>query len=144
MTDNHETPGNNAPTAKKVSLNTPTPRSGIAKSFLGEEVGTPENIEQPAQNRSVSEKSLSPANTVKNNAGDRKHKAAIRYMQQQGIKDVDSIKYTRLNCDIPAELHNWLNMFSRSGNEDYSSMTEIVIEQLGNFAKEHGFKVRKK
>lgn len=71
---------------------------------------------------------------------DKSYKACIRYMQDNGITDPDSLEFKRLNCDIPRELHNWLNVFARSSNE-YSSMTEIVIQELGRFAKERGFKV---
>lgn len=121
------------PTAKIVTLQTPAPRSSAAKGFLGE---TPENIETTTSTKV--EKAVKPTKS------DRKHKAAVRYMQQHGIEDAESIDYIRLNCDIPSDLHKWLNMFSRSGSGEFASMTEIVIEQLGNFAKERGFTVGKK
>lgn len=73
---------------------------------------------------------------------ERKHRASVRYMQQHGIKNVDDLEYLRLNCDIPKELHTWLFSFARSSSE-YSSVTEIVIDKLGELAKEHGFKVKK-
>lgn len=135
MTTDDKTPQapGSTPTAKIVTLKTPAPRSSAAKGFLGE---TPENIE--TQPLAKAEKAAKPTKL------DRKHKAAVRYMQQHGIEDAESIDYTRLNCDIPSDLHKWLNMFSRSGSGEFASMTEIVIEQLGNFAKERGFKVGKK
>lgn len=152
--ENVQTTG--APTAKTVSLNTPTPRSQAAKSFLTQETETQEEPKNPAILEQLTEKVEQLGGIVekiqeqqsepvrkKLSVSDRKHKAAVRYMQQQGIKDLDSINYTRLNCDIPSDLHSWLNMFARSGG-DYSSMTEIAIELLGTFAKEHGFKVREK
>lgn len=136
------------PTAKTVSLTTPAPRSSVAQNFLDKKPSEPENIEQTAQATPL-ESFVESANSKQNtklkklNSSDRKHKAAVRYMQQQGIEDLDSINYTRFNVDIPSDLHNFLNMFARSGG-DYSSMTEIAIEVLGKFAKEHGFKVRTK
>jgi hypothetical protein len=150
------TTSSSTPTAKTVSL-TPPPssRSDMAKGFLAQ---NPETLEEPVVAESPSKlndelgpvegflkdvKKTKAAKNKKLSSGDRKHKAAVRYMQQQGIEDVESIDYTRLNCDIPSDLHNWLNMYSRSGGE-YSSMTEIAIEVLGNFAKEYGFKVGKK
>jgi len=80
--------------------------------------------------------------TTKSVKSERKHRASVRYMQQHGIKNVDDLKYLRLNCDIPKELHTWLFAFARSSSE-YSSVTEIVIDKLGELAKEHGFKVKK-
>lgn len=156
---------NSTPTAKIVTLSTPAPRSSAAKNFLEQQPETPEvsaaeipetpleNLDIPAledvakaakrqQNR-IANKTRKAAIPTPTNS-DRKHKAAVRYMQQHGIKDAESIDYTRLNCDIPRDLHNWLNMFSRSGSGEYASMTEIVIDQLGDFAKERGFKVGKK
>lgn len=73
---------------------------------------------------------------------EKSHKACVRYMQEHGITDPSSLEFKRLNCEIPKDLHNFLNVFARSSNE-YSSMTEIVIRELGRFAKEHGFKVEK-
>jgi len=46
----------------------------------------------------------------------------------------------RLNCEIPKELHTWLNLYARSNHSEYKSMTAIVINLLGNFAIERGFK----
>lgn len=80
--------------------------------------------------------------TTKLVKSERKHRASVRYMQQHGIKNVDDLEYLRLNCDIPKELHIWLFSFARSSSE-YSSVTEIVIDKLGELAKEHGFKVNK-
>lgn len=80
--------------------------------------------------------------TTRSVKSERKHRASVRYMQQHGIKNVDDLEYLRLNCDIPKELHTWLFNFARSSDE-YSSVTEIVIDKLGELAKANGFKVKK-
>lgn len=69
-------------------------------------------------------------------------KAYIQYMQDQGLEDVNDLNFKRLNCDIPKELHCWLNVYARSNTSKYKSMTEIAIDVLGKFAKKRGFKVR--
>ncbi|MCK4108863.1 hypothetical protein [Acinetobacter radioresistens] len=107
------------------NLDTPTSRTAKVANFL---TGSPETPDQPVVKVSA--------------AKERKQKAAVRYMQQQGIEDINSIDFTRLNCDIPSDLHEFLNKFSRTKGTGYSSMTEIVIEKLGEFAKQHGFKVK--
>lgn len=75
-------------------------------------------------------------------ANDRKQKAAARFMADHGITDASTLDFTRINCDIPKSLHKWLNVYARS-SDDYSSMTEIVLELLGKFAKENGYTVPK-
>lgn len=104
-------------------LKKPEDRSAQATQFMTSNASTPKTDTRQ---------------TRPNKAQERKHKAAIRYMQQQGIKDIESVDFLRLNCDIPEKLHVWLNVFARTSKE-YNSMTEIVIEQLGKFAKKHGF-----
>lgn len=156
-TNSQDKPNTSTPTTKTVSLTTPAPRSDIAKSFLeqkDEPTRDPENLEKRTIKATVNDsvadidaltalaKKTGRPKHKKLTSSDRKYKAAVRYMQQQGIEDDEAIEYTRLNCDIPSDLHNWLNMYSRSGGE-FSSMTEIAIEVLGNFAKEHGFTLNK-
>lgn len=69
-------------------------------------------------------------------------KAYIQYMQDQGVENVNDLNFKRLNCDIPKELHCWLNVYARSNTSEYKSMTEIVIDLLGKFAKQRGFKIK--
>lgn len=71
------------------------------------------------------------------------YKTYIQYMLDHGVKNPDSLDFKRLNCDIPQELHTWLNIYARSNQSEYTSMTEIVISLLGKFAKENGFKIKK-
>lgn len=108
-------------------LTTPTPRSQAAKAFLqsGNEAPEQQQVEKVVVKKSV--------------ATDRKQKAAARYMAQHGITDVSTLEFTRINCDIPKQLHRWLNVHARS-SDDVGSMTEIVLELLGQYAKERGFK----
>lgn len=156
-TNSQDKPNTSTPTTKTVSLETPAPRSNIAKSFLeqkDEPTRDPENLEKSTTQAATKDpivaidaftalaKKTGAPKHKKLTSSDRKYKAAVRYMQQHGIQDNESIEYTRLNCDIPSELHNWLNMYARSGGE-FSSMTEIAIEVLGSFAKKHGFTVNK-
>lgn len=103
-------------------------RSDRAKTFI------------TGQGEDVSKTDVTPTAPAHSKISDKSYKACIRYMQDHGITDPDSLEFKRLNCDIPRDLHNWLNVFARSSNE-YSSMTEIVIQELGRFAKERGFKV---
>ena len=78
---------------------------------------------------------------TKSKSLEKKQKAYLRYMQDHRIANIESLEFTRLNCDIPTELHTWLNVYARSKLE-YTSMTEIVIDLLGKFAKERGFKIK--
>lgn len=122
---------NTKPRKQAPSFEVPTSRSERAKGFItgkGEDVAAvaaADKLETTEPKKQISDKS---------------YKACVRYMQDQGITDPSSLEFKRLNCDIPKDLHNWLNVFGRTSSE-YSSMTEIVIEQLGKFAKERGFKV---
>ena len=105
-------------------------RSERAKTFI------------TGQGEDVSKTDTTPvAVPVNSKISDKSYKACIRYMQNHGITDPNSLEFKRLNCDIPLELHNWLNVYARSSSE-YNSMTEIVIHQLSKFAKERGFKVK--
>lgn len=69
-------------------------------------------------------------------------KAYIQYMQDQGVENINYLNFKRLNCDIPKELHCWLNVYARSNPSEYKSMTEIVIHSLDKFAKQRGFKIK--
>lgn len=75
-------------------------------------------------------------------AFERKRKNFKRFMDFHNINDVDELELKRLNCEIPKELHTWLNVYSRSNVSDYGSMTEIVIDLLNKFAHEQGFSMK--
>lgn len=66
-------------------------------------------------------------------------KEYLQYLQEQGVEEVNDLKFKRLNCDIPQELHYWLNLYARSNVSKYKSMTEIVIDVLEKFARKRGF-----
>lgn len=65
---------------------------------------------------------------------------SIQKLSLMSKKDTSNIDFKRLNCEIPKVLHTWLNVYARSSSNESSSMTEIVINVLEKFAKEHGFK----
>lgn len=67
-------------------------------------------------------------------------KIFVEERKDQNINDRD---LKRLNCEIPKQLHTWLNVYARSNSSGYRTMTEIVIKVLDEFAKERGFKVTK-
>ncbi|RLL19038.1 hypothetical protein [Acinetobacter chengduensis] len=75
-------------------------------------------------------------------AFERKRKNFKNFMEFHKIHDVDDLELKRLNCEIPKELHTWLNVYSRSNVSDYGSMTEIVIDLLNKFAHEQGFSMK--
>ncbi|NUF45017.1 hypothetical protein [Acinetobacter pittii] len=108
------------------SFNLPQDRASRAMSFVKENEET-KPIEKPKKAPEL----------------DGRYKSTKRYMDQHGISDISSIDFARLNCDIPKELHVWLNVFAKT-NDEYGSMTEVVIDQLGKFAKERGFVAKKK
>lgn len=72
----------------------------------------------------------------------RNQKAFIQYMKDQGVENISNLDFKRLNCEIPKELHTWLNVYARSNVSEYKSMTEIVIKILAEFARQRGFRVK--
>jgi hypothetical protein len=108
------------------SLTIPTDRASLARSFAQE--ATPAKpVEDPKKSAEL----------------DGRYKSTKRYMDEFGITDFSSIDFKRLNCDIPKDLHLWLNLYSKQ-EEKYGSMTAIIIELLGKFAKEQGFEPKNK
>lgn len=108
------------------SLTIPTDRASLARSFAQEAT--------PAKPVEDSKKSAEL---------DGRYKSLKRYMDEFDITDISSIDIKRLNCDIPKDLHLWLNTYAK-GDDNYVSMTNIIIDLLGKFAKERGFNPKKK
>ncbi|WP_322977421.1 hypothetical protein [Acinetobacter pittii] len=115
-------------TVKKTppSMTIPEDRSSRALSFVKEDP-----------------QAVIPENPKKSDELDGRYKSLKRYMEEFGITDVSSIDIKRLNCDIPKDLHLWLNIYAK-GDDNYGSMTNIIVELLGKFAKERGFTPKKK
>ncbi|HCA5286880.1 TPA: hypothetical protein MW252_002997 [Acinetobacter nosocomialis] len=108
------------------SLTIPADRASLARSFAQE--ATPAKpAEEPKKSDELNGR----------------YKSTKRYMEEFGITDISSIDFKRLNCDIPKELHLWLNNYAK-GDDNYISMTNIIIDLLGKFAKERGFSPKKK
>lgn len=76
--------------------------------------------------------------TSKSKLVNKKHKSAVKFIQDHTQEHIDNFQIKRLNCDIPEQLHTWIYAYSRLNNK-YSSATDLVIDVLGNFAKERGF-----
>lgn len=71
------------------------------------------------------------------NRSSKKKEEDVQYVQDKGVEKVNELKFKRLNCDIPKELHCWLNLYARSNTSEYKSMTQILIDVLDKFAREH-------
>jgi len=68
----------------------------------------------------------------------KKQKSAVRFIQDHTRENIDNFQIKRLSCDIPKQLHTWLYTYARL-NAEYNSATDLVIDILGDFAKERGF-----
>ncbi|MBJ8481071.1 hypothetical protein I6M70_17065 [Acinetobacter pittii] len=110
------------------NLALPTDRASLARSFANPE---------------TNDKSDEAGKPKKKDELSSRYNASILYMELFDIEDFNSIEYTRFNCYIPKDLHKWLSVYSKS-NSDGHTMTDIAIKLLGQFAKEHGFKPKKK